>query len=1049
MSILTKIFGTKKDKDLKHLQPIVDKVNSFEPWAKGLKDEDFPLQTQKFRERLKNGETLDQILPEAFALVREASFRVLGERHYDVQIMGAIVLHEGKILELKTGEGKTLTSVPAGYLNALEGKGVHIVTVNDYLAERDANWMGPIYKLLGLTVGLILPKMNNVERRIAYRCDVTYGTNSEFGFDYLRDNSCVFDIKSKVQRGFNFCIVDEIDSILIDEARTPLIISGSLGEDTREKTRNALKIIKYFKECEKDPVTGEYPEANSFVANIAGKLNQDIQSEPKGDYMLDEKTKHVRFTTEGLLHMEELLNRFGIINGSLFGEEEYTEGNAESDLQNENFNYVHYVTQAMIAEHFFHKDKEYIVRDKKIQLIDEFTGRILEGRRLSNGLHEAIEAKERLSIQKQSKIIASITYQNYFKMYEKLSGMTGTADTEAIEFHEIYNLDVVVIPTNKPIIRKDLEDYVFLNEQFKDAAIFKEVKRIHETGQPILIGTTSVKQANHYYSLLNTKEIHPVVLDATKTPSYEARLIENAGAKGAVTIATNMAGRGTDIKLGGSQKGKTKEQFLKNYEEVKALGGLYILGTERHESRRIDNQLRGRSGRQGDPGTSRFFVSFDDSLVRLFASDGIRSLIGAAGANSGEPLEHSLVSRLIETAQKRVELRNFDARKYITEYDAVLEEQRNFIYSQRNSILEDKDFLERTINLCGDYIDNFIDQSTNKNGGLNLQTLRSLLLSIGFDYSPEQGDNLLPLEKLSNRFKNNLRNLLNAEIVSNGNRVLSGFIREYTKQLNIGIWEEFDEVLKADDSIARLIDICENYIKTCVEQCTSPDGKRNLLDLCNNLDISNGILQTKTKEIPRSKAVENNTKKLFCCLMFCIGYVYKPQKEDELMDSGKLSARIITEISSTIKALAQSLSCNYFRQRYLSIIDYFWSDHLEILTELRKAVSLRTIAQKNPLIEYKLESSELFDQMVDQIKKKYVTFVVLIANKRRLILEKNRKEIERNSEKIDANSEIDMNKEVLSFSNQQKDRIRTLTNNGTVFKTMNSKHRQSLLPKKH
>ncbi|MBO4410400.1 MAG: preprotein translocase subunit SecA, partial [Spirochaetales bacterium] len=463
-NILTKLFGSKKDKDLKHLQPLVEKVNSYSDWAKGLKDGDFPLQMQKFRERLKAGETLDQLLPEAFALVREAASRVLGERHYDVQIMGAIVLHEGKILELKTGEGKTLTSVPAGYLNALEGKGVHIITVNDYLAQRDAGWMGPIYNFLGMTVGAIVSNMDNERRRQAYSCDITYGTNNEFGFDYLRDNMKL-RYQDKIQPLHHYCIIDEIDSILIDEARTPLIISGQADDDT-EFARNAEKITGYFTECAKDPETGDYPVMSAFA-----RFEPGAKLEPDGDYMLDEKSKRVSFTSEGMVHMEELLKKFNIIQGSLYDDE--------------NFEYIHYVTQAMVARHLYHKDTDYVVQDNQIQIVDEFTGRILYGRRYADGLHQAIEAKEHIKILGKNKTLATITFQNFFRMYDKLSGMTGTADTEATEFNQIYKLDVVVIPTHVPVIRKDMDDLVYLNEQFKYKAICEEIKRVHETGQPI------------------------------------------------------------------------------------------------------------------------------------------------------------------------------------------------------------------------------------------------------------------------------------------------------------------------------------------------------------------------------------------------------------------------------------------------------------------------------------------------------------------------------------------------------------------------------------
>ena len=840
MGIFTAIFGSKKDKDLKHLRPIVDKVNSYESWAQGLKDEEFPVQTQKFRDRLKAGETLDDILPEAFALVREAARRILGERHYDVQIMGAIVLHEGKILELKTGEGKTLTSVPAGYLNALEGNGVHIITVNDYLAQRDASWMGPIYNFLGLTVGVIVSNMDNERRRQAYACDVTYGTNNEFGFDYLRDNMKL-RAQDKIQPKHHYCIIDEIDSILIDEARTPLIISGPADDDT-EFARNAEKITSYFKECEKDPETGEYPVASAFA-----RFEEGAKLEPEGDFMLDEKSKRVSFTKEGMVHMEELLKRFGIIQGSLYDDE--------------NFEYIHYVTQAMVARHLYHKDTDYVIADNQIQIVDEFTGRILHGRRYSDGLHQAIEAKEHIKILGKNKTLATITFQNFFRMYDKLSGMTGTADTEATEFMQIYNLDVVVIPTHLPVIRKDMDDLVFLNEQFKYRAICQEIQRVHETGQPILVGTVSIEKSELISALLRKMGIPHEVLNA-KNHAREATIIENAGAKGAVTVATNMAGRGTDIKLGGSPdalarricgseateeelkaaREKTKDQWLAAYEEVKNLGGLYILGTERHESRRIDNQLRGRAGRQGDPGTSRFFVSFDDTLLRLFAKDNLKAMIGRLGMNSGEPLEHSMVSRVIETAQKRVEERNFDIRKHLLEYDDVLNEQRNFIYSQRDAILEDKYIITRALNACDEYIDFAVENSQHK-GGTNLTDLHQALLdSIGFEYTPAEGDDSASVDDLSNRIKASVKAIVDDKVAITGPELFSSFIR----------------------------------------------------------------------------------------------------------------------------------------QIYLKNIDTRWQNHLEELEDLRDSVSLRTYAQKNPLVEYKLEGSEIFDKMIDQIKSSVAKTVIRV-----------------------------------------------------------------------
>ncbi len=667
-NILQILFGTKQEKDLKRLTPIVSKVLSHEQWAASLSDEQFPQMTQTFKKRLSEGEKLDQLLPEAFALAREASYRVLGEKHYDEQIMGAVVLFEGNILEMKTGEGKTLTCVPAAYLNALDGKGVHIITVNDYLAERDASWMGPIYRFLGLEVASIISSMDNESRRVAYAKDITYGTNNEFGFDYLRDNM-KFRQADKIQPSHNYAIIDEIDSILIDEARTPLIISGQAEDDTT-RIRQADQVVPLLVPCELNPETMEYDD------------------DAPGDYRTEEKHKKISFTNEGLLHAEQILQQQGSISGSLY--------------DNENFEFVHYLTQAVKARVLFHRDVDYVVAEKKVEIVDEFTGRVLHGRRYSDGLHQAIEAKERIPVASQNKTLATITFQNFFRMYDKIAGMTGTADTEAGEFNSIYGLDVIVIPTHLPVARDDMHDLVYLNETYKYEAIVAEIERVHASGQPILVGTVTIEKSELISALLKRKGIRHEVLNA-KNHAREALIIEDAGAKGSITIATNMAGRGTDIKLGGSldalvrkevksdasadevdaAKERLRPLWKERYEEVKALGGLYILGTERHESRRIDNQLRGRSGRQGDPGASRFFLSLDDTLMRLFAKDTVRSMLSRVGMGA-EPIEHGMISRAIEKAQMRVEEQNYEIRKHLLEYDDVLNEQRNFIYSQRD-----------------------------------------------------------------------------------------------------------------------------------------------------------------------------------------------------------------------------------------------------------------------------------------------------------------------------------------------------------------------------
>ena len=703
--VLTAIFGSQNDRDVKALKPILAAVNAKEDWAKSLKDEDFPEETKKFKERLAKGETLDDILPEAFALVREAAFRVRGERAYDVQIMGSIVLHSGRITEMKTGEGKTLVAVAPSYLNSLTGKGVHIVTVNDYLAERDANTMRPVFAFLGQSVGAILSSMDTEARKAAYNCDITYGTNNEFGFDYLRDNMKI-DLKDKVQRGFNYCIVDEIDSILIDEARTPLIISGA-GEDDTYKYHEVDKYVDELKEVEKDPKTDDYPDETLMTPEERAAI--------EGDYTIDEKSKRVSFTDKGMLHINEILHKHNLITGSLEDEE--------------NFEYTHYFTQALRAHLLFHNDVDYLVRDGKVEIIDEFTGRVLEGRRYSDGLHQAIEAKEHIRIAQRNRTMATITFQNFFRMYDKLSGMTGTAATEAVEFNKIYHLDVVAIPTNLPVARKDENDEVYLNEKEKWEAIANEIKEAHDKGQPVLVGTISVEKSELLSSLLTRKGIRHEVLNA-KNHAREAMIIAEAGAKGAVTIATNMAGRGTDIKLGGSPEFRarkragtnaTEEQYKaalaiekenckKDYEEVKNLGGLYVIGTERHESRRIDNQLRGRSGRQGDPGRSKFYISMDDDLMRLFGGERMKAMMSRIGMEPGEPIDHPWLNKGIEKAQQKVEDRNFEIRKHLLDYDDVLNEQRFVIYNQRDQILADNDLSTRVMNNAKEEVEAMFDE---------------------------------------------------------------------------------------------------------------------------------------------------------------------------------------------------------------------------------------------------------------------------------------------------------------------------------------------------
>ncbi|MCR5402134.1 MAG: preprotein translocase subunit SecA [Treponema sp.] len=700
--ILTAIFGSQNDRDVKKLRPLLAMVNAKEEWAHSLAAEDFPKQTAKFKERLANGETLDDILPEAFALAREAAYRVLGERAYDVQIMGSLVLHSGRITEMKTGEGKTLMCVPAVYLNSLSGKGVHVVTVNDYLAERDADWMRPVYAYLGQSVGSILSNMDNEARKASYNCDITYGTNNEFGFDYLRDNMQI-DLSRKVQRGFNFCVVDEIDSILIDEARTPLIISGQ-GEDDTYKYHEVDKYVGELTEVEKDPKTNDYPDEVDMTPEERKLI--------KGDYKIDEKYKKVSFTDAGINHIDEILHKHNLIAAGT------------KVVDEENFEFVHYFTQALRAHTLYHIDVDYLVRDGQVQIVDEFTGRVLEGRRYGDGLHQAIEAKEHLRIAQRNRTLATITFQNFFRMYEKLSGMTGTAATEAVEFNKIYKLDVVAIPTNRPVARIDENDEVYLNEADKWEAICNEVKNAHAKGQPVLVGTISVEKSELLSALLTKKGIRHEVLNA-KNHAREAMIIAEAGAKGAVTIATNMAGRGTDIKLGGNPEFRArkragtnatpeqyeaaykieKEQWLKDNQEVKEAGGLYVIGSERHESRRIDNQLRGRSGRQGDPGRSKFFISMDDDLMRLFSGDRMKHMMQSLGMGPGEPIYHPWLTKGIAKAQAKVEDKNFEIRKHLLDYDDVVNEQRSEIYAQRDAILADEDLADRVMNNARDAVE--------------------------------------------------------------------------------------------------------------------------------------------------------------------------------------------------------------------------------------------------------------------------------------------------------------------------------------------------------
>ena len=754
--------------------PIVHRINDLEPKLAGLSDASLQEKTFEFKNRLANGETLDDILPEAFAVVREASRRVTGMRHFDVQLLGGIVLHRGDIAEMRTGEGKTLVATLPVYLNALTGKGVHVVTVNDYLATRDSEDMGRIYKFLGLSVGLIVHDLTYDQRRRAYNADVTYGTNNEFGFDYLRDNMVISE-DQMVQRPLNYCIVDEVDSILIDEARTPLIISGP-GEKSTDLYYTLAGIVKTF---------------------------------TKDDYTMDEKQKTIAPTDSGVAKVEKML---GISNM----------------FDNEHLDLNHLVIQALRARFMMHRDKDYVVKNGEIVIVDEFTGRLMFGRRYSDGLHQSIEAKENVKVQGESKTLATITFQNYFRMYEKLAGMTGTAKTEEDEFNKIYKLDVYVIPTNKPAIRKDLPDVIYKTKNAKYRAVVREVKKRHATGQPILVGTTSINQSEILSQLLDKENIVHNVLNA-KYHEKEAEIIKNAGQKGMVTIATNMAGRGTDIKLGPG---------------VAELGGLMIIGTERHESRRIDNQLRGRAGRQGDPGTTQFFLSLEDDLMRIFGSDNISKFMDKLGMDEDEPITAKMITRSIEKAQKKVESHNFEIRKYVLEYDDVMNQQREVLYGQRRQVLTADSLRDTIMGMVDDIIHDGLDKYADEKLYPEEWDFAGLLAQMQQYFVPKNATTVEELENLS--------------------RVE---VQDKLKQIAVDLYDE------------RLKEIGE----------------------------------------------------------------------------------------TTMKELEKAIM--------LRVVDSKWMDHLDAMDALKEGINLRAYGQKNPLVEYKFEAYEMFEEMIDSIKRTVVTFL--------------------------------------------------------------------------
>ena len=772
--LIQRLLGNNTEHELKKMWPIVRRINDLEPKLAGLSDASLQEKTFEFKNRLANGETLDDILPEAFAVVREASRRVTGMRHFDVQLLGGIVLHRGDIAEMRTGEGKTLVATLPVYLNALTGKGVHVVTVNDYLATRDSEDMGRIYKFLGLSVGLIVHDLTYDQRRRAYNADVTYGTNNEFGFDYLRDNM-VISADQMVQRPLNYCIVDEVDSILIDEARTPLIISGP-GEKSTDLYYTLAGIVKTF---------------------------------TKDDYTMDEKQKTIAPTDSGVAKVEKML---GISNM----------------FDNEHLDLNHLVIQALRARFMMHRDKDYVVKNGEIVIVDEFTGRLMFGRRYSDGLHQSIEAKENVKVQGESKTLATITFQNYFRMYEKLAGMTGTAKTEEDEFNKIYKLDVYVIPTNKPAIRKDLPDVIYKTKNAKYRAVVREVKKRHATGQPILVGTTSINQSEILSQLLDKENIVHNVLNA-KYHEKEAEIIKNAGQKGMVTIATNMAGRGTDIKLGSG---------------VAELGGLMIIGTERHESRRIDNQLRGRAGRQGDPGTTQFFLSLEDDLMRIFGSDNISKFMDKLGMDEDEPITAKMITRSIEKAQKKVESHNFEIRKYVLEYDDVMNQQREVLYGQRRQVLTADSLRDTIMGMVDDIIHDGLDKYADEKLYPEEWDFAGLLVQMQQYFVPKNATTVEELENLS--------------------RVE---VQDKLKQIAVDLYDE------------RLKEIGE----------------------------------------------------------------------------------------TTMKELEKAIM--------LRVVDSKWMDHLDAMDALKEGINLRAYGQKNPLVEYKFEAYEMFEEMIDSIKRTVVTFL--------------------------------------------------------------------------
>ncbi|MFD2229296.1 preprotein translocase subunit SecA [Alkalimarinus sediminis] len=811
-SLVKKVFGSKNGRELKRMGKIVPLINAMEEELAKLDDEALKGQTEKLKGRLANGETLDQILPEAFAVVREAGKRAMGMRHFDVQMIGGITLHEGRISEMRTGEGKTLVATLPVYLNALTGKGVHVVTVNDYLAKRDANWMRPLYNALGMEVGVIYGGQDAEEKRQAYQCDITYGTNNEFGFDYLRDNMA-FSTAEKAQRGLHFAIVDEVDSILIDEARTPLVISGAV-EDSSKLYKQMNLIAPMLKRAE---------------------VNEEGEAADEGHYIVDEKSRSVDLTEAGHTYIEQLLVSQGLLE----------EG--DSLYSAINLGLLHHVSAALKAHVLFTKDVDYIVQNGQIVIVDEHTGRTMPGRRWGEGMHQAIEAKEGVTIQAESQTLASTTFQNYFRLYEKLAGMTGTADTEAFEFQQIYGLDVVVIPTNKEIQRIDHNDLVYMTEEEKFQAIVDEIKDVTAEDRPVLVGTASIETSEILSNTLKKAGIKHNVLNA-KQHAQEAQIIAQAGRAGAVTIATNMAGRGTDIVLGGNweaevaelnnptqeQIDKIKQEWQVRHDAIIKAGGLHILGTERHESRRIDNQLRGRAGRQGDPGSTRFFLSLEDSLMRIFASDRVKNLMQALGMQKGEAIEHRMVSNAIEKAQRKVEGRNFDIRKSLLEYDDVANDQRRVVYEQRNEVMSNDDISEMVNAIREDVINEVVGgfippQSLEEQwdvAGLEKHLESEMAISLPVQKWLDEDDSLHE-ESLLVKIREEVIAAYAAKEESAGAEVMRNFEKQIFLQILDTLWKEH---LASMDNLRRGI-----HLRGYAGKNPKQEYKRESFELFNNL----------------------------------------------------------------------------------------------------------------------------------------------------------------------------------------------------------------------